>query len=98
MTGYLDNPAFTVLLSFGFFMLLSIAVILALWVALPFSVFGIKGLMKRSIEEQERTNRLLAELLEAMKSAKTGVDTAAPLEDNSVDARQEESGEDSGRL
>lgn len=95
MMGYLDNPSLTVLISFGFFILLSIAVILALWVALPFSVFGIKGLMKKSIEEQEKTNRLLSELLDAIKDRRPEITPPTRFADNSVD--EPEPGEDPGR-
>ena len=95
MMGYLDNPSLTVLISFGFFILLSIAVILALWVAMPFSVFGIKGLMKKSIEEQEKTNRLLSELLDAMKDRRQEIPPSTQFEDNSLD--EQEPGEDPGR-
>ena len=31
-----------------------------LWILVPFAVFGIKGLLRRQIEEQRRTNELLA--------------------------------------
>lgn len=36
---------------------------LILWIVLPFSVFGIKGLIKEAIQEQKRTNELLKEIL-----------------------------------
>lgn len=36
---------------------------LILWIVLPFSVFGIKGLIKEAIGEQKRTNELLREIL-----------------------------------
>ncbi|HEY4707197.1 MAG TPA: hypothetical protein VII64_07035 [Thermodesulfobacteriota bacterium] len=56
-----------VAIAFFLFILISIGVILVLWIAMPFSVFGVKGLLKRSIEEQERTNRLLGELIETLR-------------------------------
>ena len=44
----------------GFF-LFSLGVVLSiLWILVPFAVFGIKGLLRRQIEEQRRTNELLA--------------------------------------
>lgn len=46
------------------FALASIGALVVLWIAAAFSVFGIKGLLKETLREQERTNRLLAELLE----------------------------------
>jgi hypothetical protein len=36
--------------------------VLILWVLLPFAMFGIKPLLKRLIEEQKKTNTLLAQL------------------------------------
>lgn len=50
--------------AFGLFFLLAGAVLVVLWIALPFSVFGMKDLVRRSIEEQKKTNRLLEALLE----------------------------------
>lgn len=47
------------------FILACIGAVLVLWIAMPFSLFGLKGLLKRVIEEQERTNSLLSSLLEA---------------------------------
>jgi hypothetical protein len=49
------------------FIAVSIGVLLILWIALPFSVFGLKGLIRDMIEEQEKTNRLLDELLRALR-------------------------------
>lgn len=49
------------------FIAASIGVLLILWIALPFSVFGIKGLIRDLIGEQEKTNRLLGELLAALR-------------------------------
>lgn len=36
--------------------------ILALWVVLPFAVFGLKGLVRECLEQQRKTNELLAQL------------------------------------
>lgn len=51
--------------AFIIFFLVSIGVILILWIVMPFSVFGLKDLIKKSIEEQEKTNRLLQSLIDA---------------------------------
>ncbi|MFQ5737225.1 MAG: hypothetical protein ACE5GY_10270 [Thermodesulfobacteriota bacterium] len=51
--------------AFAIFLIVAVGAILVLWVAMPFSVFGMKGLLKRSVEEQEETNRLLRSILEA---------------------------------
>ncbi len=57
---------FIILGAFAIFFTVSIAVLIVLWIALPFSVFGIKELVRKSIEEQEKTNKLLESVLEAI--------------------------------
>ncbi|MEK7772850.1 MAG: hypothetical protein AAB307_00760 [Deltaproteobacteria bacterium] len=52
------------LLAFVIFLLISIGTIFILWVAMPFSVFGTKKLLKKLIEEQERTNKLLVSVID----------------------------------
>ncbi len=59
------DASFIVLSAFAIFFIISIAVLIALWIALPFSVFGVKDLLKKAIEEQEKTNRLLKSILDA---------------------------------
>ncbi|HBG45794.1 MAG TPA: hypothetical protein DDW94_02285 [Deltaproteobacteria bacterium] len=59
------DSALSVIIAFVIFILFSLGAILVLWVAMPFSVFGVKGLLRKIVEEQERTNRLLAEFIEA---------------------------------
>ncbi len=44
--------------------LLLMAFVLVLWVLLPFSVFGMKRLLRQCIQEQKKTNRLLGEMME----------------------------------
>lgn len=39
-----------------------VVLLVVVWVALPFAVFGAKPLLRRLIEEQQRTNELLADL------------------------------------
>lgn len=53
--------------AFFLFAAVSIGVILVLWIAMPFSVFGVKALLKKSIDEQTETNRLLRSLLESRR-------------------------------
>ena len=50
--------------AFGLLFFLLLVILLILWVALPFSIFGIKDLIREAIEEQKRTNELLQRLLE----------------------------------
>lgn len=49
--------------AFGIVFILLLLVFLALWIALPFSIFGIKDLLREMVEEQKKTNGLLKELL-----------------------------------
>ena len=51
--------------AFAIFLLVGGGAILVLWILMPFSVFGTKELLKKSIAEQEKTNRLLRSILEA---------------------------------
>lgn len=53
------------LLAFVIFLLISIGTIFILWIAMPFSVFGTKKLLKKLVEEQERTNKLLVSVIDA---------------------------------
>ncbi len=59
------DASLIVLSAFAVFFVVSIAVLIVLWIALPFSVFGTKDLIKKTIEEQEKTNKLLKSILEA---------------------------------
>ncbi|MBI5562528.1 MAG: hypothetical protein HY894_06735 [Deltaproteobacteria bacterium] len=38
-----------------------------LWFMAPLSVFGMKGLLRKSVEEQEKTNRLLQTLADELR-------------------------------
>ena len=50
--------------AFGLLFFLLLVILLILWVALPFSIFRIKDLIREAIEEQKKTNELLQRLLE----------------------------------
>ena len=50
--------------AFGLLFFLLLFILLILWVALPFSIFRIKDLIREAIEEQKKTNELLQRLLE----------------------------------
>jgi len=50
--------------SFVVFIFITVGVSVLFWAIVPFSVFGVKGLMKRMLSEQERTNALLTALLD----------------------------------
>lgn len=54
--------------AFFLFAAVSIGVILVLWIAMPFSVFGVKALLKKSIDEQAETNRLLRSIIESRRA------------------------------
>lgn len=62
MDAFTDNSAIIVALAVALFFALGFGALLTLWIAAPFSIFGTKPLLKRLIEEQEKTNRLLSEL------------------------------------
>ncbi len=62
-----EDPSVALIAAFVLFFLTAIGVVLVLWIALPFSVFGIKGFLKKSIGAQEETNRLLKSILETLK-------------------------------
>lgn len=64
------DSALIILSAFAVFFVVSVAVLIVLWIALPFSVFGMKDLIKKTIEEQEKTNKLLSSILEAGISIK----------------------------
>ena len=49
--------------AFGLLFFLLLVILLILWVALPFSIFRIKDLIREAIEEQKKTNELLQRLL-----------------------------------
>ncbi len=52
--------------TFAFLVLVAVGVLLVLWMALPFAVFGIKDLIREAIEEQKRTNRNLERLIKML--------------------------------
>ena len=64
--SFFEDPSVALIAAFVLFFLTAIGVVLVLWIALPFSVFGIKGFLKKSIGAQEETNRLLQSILEAL--------------------------------
>jgi hypothetical protein len=53
------------------FFLISIGVIMVLWMALPFSVFGIKDLIRQCLKEQKETNEILKRIVEGEGAGKT---------------------------
>ncbi|MFQ5465003.1 MAG: hypothetical protein ACE5EI_03655 [Thermodesulfobacteriota bacterium] len=69
MEAYLDSHAM-LLASFVIFFFFAGAVVLVLWIMLPFSVFGTKGLVREVRAEQRETNRLLRAILEQSSLAR----------------------------
>ena len=49
--------------AFGLLFLLLLFILIIIWIALPFSVFGIKELVREAIDEQKKTNELLKDIL-----------------------------------
>jgi hypothetical protein len=62
----IDSP-FIIIAALIIFILTALGVVLILWIAMPFSMFGVKGHLKKMVEEQERTNRLLESLVGSMR-------------------------------
>jgi len=56
--------------AFGLLFLLLLFILVLIWIALPFSVFGIKDLLRKMAEEQKKTNELLKDLLKAGADSK----------------------------
>ncbi len=63
-----DGLSMTFMETAGLFLLFLLSLLIVLWLLLPFSVFGIKGLIREAIEEQKRTNELLTKILDSLKS------------------------------
>ncbi len=53
---------------FGIVVVLFLFVLAVLWFLLPFAVFGIKGLAKSLIAEQQITNKLLSDLNDKLEA------------------------------
>ncbi|MFQ5479974.1 MAG: hypothetical protein ACE5DW_01700 [Thermodesulfobacteriota bacterium] len=47
-----------------FIILILAAIVLVLWIAMPFSVFAVKRLLKECVAEQKKTNSLLQKLVD----------------------------------
>jgi hypothetical protein len=62
------DPSITFFIAALVFFILAIGVLIVLWIATPFSIFGVKGLIAKLAEEQATTNRLLKELISSLKS------------------------------
>lgn len=65
----LDSPI-EIVIALVIFILTAIGVVLVLWIAMPFSMFGVKGRLNKMVEEQERTNRLLEALIDSIRKEK----------------------------
>ncbi len=55
---------------FGVVVVLFFFVLAVLWFLLPFAVFGIKGLAKSLIAEQQITNKLLSDLNDKLEATR----------------------------
>ncbi|CAG1066682.1 hypothetical protein BAC1_02310 [uncultured bacterium] len=66
----IDSP-FVIIAALIIFILTASGVVLVLWIAMPFSMFGVKGHLRKMVEEQERTNRLLESLVDSMRKEPT---------------------------
>jgi len=63
--AFISESSLIIFAAFAIFLAVGAGAIVVLWIIMPFSIFGTKELLKKSIAEQEKTNRLLRSLLEA---------------------------------
>jgi uncharacterized membrane protein len=61
--------------AFFIFVIIAIAVMIALRIMLPISIFKIRDLTENSLDEQKKTNELLTRLLTELKQGKDQKDT-----------------------
>jgi hypothetical protein len=61
---FLDEFTTSMITVIGFLFFTLFIILILLWVILPFSIFGIKGLIREVIEEQQKTNKLIIKLLQ----------------------------------
>ena len=64
------DPGMALAIAVVIFFVVAAGVLVVLWIALPFSVFGVKGHIERLAEEQAETNRLLREIKGALEAGK----------------------------
>lgn len=69
----IDSP-FLIIAAFIFFILTATGVVLVLWIAMPFSVFGVKRRLEKIASEQEKTNRLLEALVDSVRKGAIGTE------------------------
>lgn len=74
-TGFMANLGG----AFIIFIIVSVAVIIALRVVLPFSIFKIRELAEKSLEEQKKTNEMLSALLDEL--GKSGIEKRAETDE-----------------
>ncbi len=60
-----DNISSAMMGVFGVFFLVILTVIIVLWIALPFSVFGTKNILREILREQKETNRLIKKIIDS---------------------------------
>jgi len=73
---------------FIFFILALAAFVFILWIIMPFSVFGLKGLLRQCISQQKKTNDLLEEMISTQRERAEGemdLPEIKPLEDEPRD-------------
>jgi hypothetical protein len=60
-----------------FLILMGTGVLVILWIALPFSIFGIKDILKELIAEQKKTNDILSSMTRGRSKAANAAPKAA---------------------
>lgn len=74
----MDSTTLLVLAAFVVFLVIAVGAAVFLWVAMPVTITGLRAYLKKSIEEQEKTNRLIKELLDHRQHVKDTIDEAPP--------------------
>jgi len=70
------------------FVLALAAFVFILWIIMPFSVFGLKGLLRQCISQQKKTNDLLEEMISTQRERaprEADLPEIKPLEDEPRD-------------
>ncbi|TAN60203.1 hypothetical protein EPN18_09040 [bacterium] len=74
-----DGYYYIIIAALILFFITAGGVIAILWIAMPFSIFGTKGLIKKLLQEQERTNLLLAEMLSSVRQKEQETEIATAI-------------------
>jgi hypothetical protein len=74
--------------AYAIFLLLSLGVLIVLWIAMPFSVFGIKELLRECIKEQRKIKEILNNIVERNLPWETERETGRETEREAEEASE----------